>query len=731
MSNIGYKISGKYDPKAIKEAKSGIQSLGDSASKLKGVFAAVAGAAVVKGVFNLAKNTIAEFQIGQNALAQLTNSIKNNANLTSASLKNLTTFASQMQSKGIYGDDELLKQASYLSSLGLTEDKIKNVMTASANLAAAGVMPLDAAVKNLAKQYAGVGGELAKQMPALKSLTAEQLKAGEGIALVQRQFAGALETAAGTLEGKTIQVQNIVGDIKEKIGAVFGAGKETVLDAILPVLQRIDTWFENNQNKIINFFKYLPEVMQIIGQTLLEIIKKAFNVEYMLNVFKAVIDYLWNALKIIVKNLGPLFIEAFKEVINNVMYIQYRLAKMIDLIGASLMDAFMGVANTFINSIINGINKAIETINKLPGIKIDTIAGVNIATNKAAAVTSSTGNYDEWKKASWSGALAANPAADIGKNLSSFFTESMANVGKLAADLVEPFGDIFTDAGEKIGVVLNRQAEVIEQTADVVAAVQTTAIASPTVSVLGESAGISGGGDTGIAAYIVPEFQTALAPLGEMFSSFGSIGNIFGQLSGALGPLIEGFNMFSPIINWGATIMKGMMQVLAPVLDSLLKPLIGILIIVGRVIGAMLVPVLKMLTPVIELISKAFVFLYNYAIRPLANAIIWVVSTIYNMVANLVNAIIKAINIIPGVNIKWRMQTMDYESMKLQKIEESDLAAAGESESGDAGGKSASYSGSRDVIVNIYYQNSYVNGDTRAIALNIRDEIKSAEKLGA
>jgi hypothetical protein len=43
---------------------------------------------------------------------------------------------------------------------------------------------------------------------------------------------------------------------------------------------------------------------------------------------------------------------------------------------------------------------------------------------------------------------------------------------------------------------------------------------------------------------------------------------------------------------------------------------------------------------------------------------------------------------------------------------------------------STSYSVAGDMYINIYYENSYVNGDTRAIALNIRDEIRKAEGKG-
>jgi hypothetical protein len=50
----------------------------------------------------------------------------------------------------------------------------------------------------------------------------------------------------------------------------------------------------------------------------------------------------------------------------------------------------------------------------------------------------------------------------------------------------------------------------------------------------------------------------------------------------------------------------------------------------------------------------------------------------------------------------------------------------------DAYGSSgtASYTAAKDIIVNISFTNSYVNGDAREISIMLRNEIKAAEALG-
>ena len=44
-------------------------------------------------------------------------------------------------------------------------------------------------------------------------------------------------------------------------------------------------------------------------------------------------------------------------------------------------------------------------------------------------------------------------------------------------------------------------------------------------------------------------------------------------------------------------------------------------------------------------------------------------------------------------------------------------------------GSSASYTAARDIYLTINYEHSYINGDARAIAINLYNEIKDAKKL--
>ena len=127
--------------------------------------------------------------------------------------------------------------------------------------------------------------------------------------------------------------------------------------------------------------------------------------------------------------------------------------------------------------------------------------------------------------------------------------------------------------------------------------------------------------------------------------------DMIGKFAGSLGGMISSLSSVKAILSPFATILEGIMEVIGPVIDEVLAPLVGILKIIGNVIGSLLVPVIRLLTPIIEFIAQAFVWLYNKAIVPLANGFIWVINMIRIGFANVINGIIRAINRIPFVNM--------------------------------------------------------------------------------
>jgi hypothetical protein len=129
--------------------------------------------------------------------------------------------AGELQSRTTFGDEAIIEQQAFLAALGLTEAQIVDTINAAVQLSAALGISLESAVKNLAKTFGGMTGELGESIPALKSLTKEQLMAGEAISFVNENYKGFAETAASTGTGALEQLKNQLGDLGEQIGIII------------------------------------------------------------------------------------------------------------------------------------------------------------------------------------------------------------------------------------------------------------------------------------------------------------------------------------------------------------------------------------------------------------------------------------------------------------------------------------------------------------------------------
>ncbi len=168
-----------------------------------------------------------------------------------------------------------------------------------------------------------------------------------------------------------------------------------------------------------------------------------------------------------------------------------------------------------------------------------------------------------------------------------------------------------------------------------------------------EKGEVSGGTEIGnAAAGFTPLIEVLSESLSEIMSTVTALSSV------------------QEILNPIQTIIGSMMDVLGPVINDTLEPLVGILRLVGETIGQILTPAIQLLTPVITFISDLFVKLYNGLVVPIGNAIIKAFGWIYNAIVGVMNWIIKGINaalgwLIGEIN---EIQKMDTSASLLQTI---------------------------------------------------------------
>jgi len=200
---------GEFDKSAKKQVKS--SSLVDKGmKKLAGTIGAVGLA--YKGLA-FAKDSVALFkeQDKANRLVEVS---------FGATADQIHRFANELQESAKIGDETTLMYAGMLKNMGLANDQIEELITASADLVAGsgGLINMDTAVKNLSKTYSGITGRITEFVPEIKGLTKEQLEQGKAISIVANKYKGLASEIAKTPVGEITGLTNTIGDLQEEIG---------------------------------------------------------------------------------------------------------------------------------------------------------------------------------------------------------------------------------------------------------------------------------------------------------------------------------------------------------------------------------------------------------------------------------------------------------------------------------------------------------------------------------
>lgn len=212
-SNLGKEVKG-----SSKGITSNIGNVIKSAGKIAGVVGGITVA--LKGVNKVIKETTEAYRVQSKAETQLSTAIKNNPMLSSGATSRLKEFASEMQNISTTGDEVMLPMLANLISTGRSEEEAMQIMRASLDLSASGMMSLDSAVTQLNATFNGNVGLMGRQIGELKGLTEEELKSGKAVEIVAQKFKGLSEEVARNT-GTTQQLKNAWSDLKEEIGYSF------------------------------------------------------------------------------------------------------------------------------------------------------------------------------------------------------------------------------------------------------------------------------------------------------------------------------------------------------------------------------------------------------------------------------------------------------------------------------------------------------------------------------
>ena len=199
--------------KGAKKAKDELSGLkGSIASMGKAVGIASAAYLGAKGLTSAFSSAIELAGIQEQAEKQLEIALGR----TSQSLLNQATAYGKIT---VFGDEATIQQQAFLASLDFSEKQIKSIIPVAMDLATATGMTLESAVRNTAKTFSGLAGELGELVPQLRELTVEEMKAGDAVKIMGDLFSGQAAAKAKTMAGALEIAENASSDLAEAIGA--------------------------------------------------------------------------------------------------------------------------------------------------------------------------------------------------------------------------------------------------------------------------------------------------------------------------------------------------------------------------------------------------------------------------------------------------------------------------------------------------------------------------------
>jgi len=203
-----------------------------------------AGMNLLKAGFNEATEQASEFeQVVQNLGVTL--SLKLGGSVTGL-VEDLKIFAQTIQDTTAHSDDMTLRVAQQLALFGVGRQDLQSYTKAVLDYASASGTDAAEAARRFGMTLDGTVGRLGEAIPALKGLTAEQLKSGQAFEVAGRQLAGYSESVANTTAGIQARLTNAANDLAKTAGVIINPFLDKLREAAIASLQDVTSLIEGN-----------------------------------------------------------------------------------------------------------------------------------------------------------------------------------------------------------------------------------------------------------------------------------------------------------------------------------------------------------------------------------------------------------------------------------------------------------------------------------------------------
>lgn len=194
------------------------KSIGRSIARVGALFGTfLTGATVVKAIQSANEQA--------DAVERLNTALRANNEFSQQASEDLQRYAAELQSVTEFGDELILNQLALAKSFGATNEQAKLIAETATGLSKEFGISLESATRNAARTLGGFAGELGEVIPELKEFTAEQLRNGEAITLLNNRFGDSAKDL-GTFSFTLAQAKNSLGDLLEEAGKLVTQNPE-------------------------------------------------------------------------------------------------------------------------------------------------------------------------------------------------------------------------------------------------------------------------------------------------------------------------------------------------------------------------------------------------------------------------------------------------------------------------------------------------------------------------
>jgi hypothetical protein len=414
--------------KSLKTAGKDVETFGDKMGKVgKMVGAAFVAAAAAAGAYaiKIGVEGVKAAIEDEKAQTQLALALENATGATTAQIKATEQSILQMSLATGVADDELRPALGRLVRSTGDITKAQDLLSTALDISTATGKPLETVANALGKAYDGNTASLGKLGIGLSAAELKTMNFTQVQSKLSDLFGGAAARNADTYAGRIARMQ-----------VAFNEAKETIGFALLPILEKLMGFINNNALPIINAFS---GAFSLNGNGLGGVITTLGNI--IVNTFTPIVNGMIKAFGYVKNAIGD-NLDTFKEFGG---YIATYLAPVIGTvlggalqvagkIAGGVIDVIAGVVkilNGLISGAVAGINALISAYNAIPFLpnvgKISTPT-VSVPTIKTPTVTTSVPSIPSISAPSTGGTTTAGGGVSTASKVAASTAAAASNV---------------------------------------------------------------------------------------------------------------------------------------------------------------------------------------------------------------------------------------------------------------------------------------------------------------